>query len=126
MVQAALPAPGAADALLPAARAAGFGVIVHSVFGVEGSLAALEARAAADPAFRGAAVTGGDGDLDAALARRLLERALRAQPGRRRARLDVLARRAGAQNLAVVEAPQPEAAGPRRSTRLAAVRRPAG
>jgi len=47
VVQAATPAPGAPDALLPAARAAGFGVVLHSVFGVEGSLAALKARAAA-------------------------------------------------------------------------------
>ena len=89
-----LPAPGAPDALLPAARAAGFGVVLHSVFGVDGSLAALKARAAADPAFR-AAVTGGAGDLDRALARRLLARAFALNPGRRRPRLDVLARRAG-------------------------------
>ena len=83
VVQAATPAPGAADALLPAAKAAGFGVVLHSVFGVDGSLAALKARAAADPAFR-AAVTGETGgragDLDRALARRLLERALALNP----------------------------------------------
>ena len=49
VVQAATPEPGAPDALLPAARAAGFGVVLHSVFGVDASLAALKARAAADP-----------------------------------------------------------------------------
>ena len=79
VVQAALPAPGAPDALLPAARAAGFGVVVHSVFGVVGSLAALKAHAAADPAFR-AAATGGAGDPDRALARRLLARAFALNP----------------------------------------------
>jgi aryl-alcohol dehydrogenase-like predicted oxidoreductase len=79
VVQAALPSPGAPDALLPAARAAGFGAIVHSVFGIDGSLAALRARAAADPALA-AALTGGAGELDAALARRLLERAFARNP----------------------------------------------
>lgn len=79
VVQAETPAPGAADALLPAARAAGFGVVLHSVLGVDGSFATLRARTAADPAFR-EAVTGGAGDVDAALARRLLARAFALNP----------------------------------------------
>ncbi len=48
-VQAALPAPDEPDALLPAARAAGFGLLTHSVLGIDGAFAALRARAAADP-----------------------------------------------------------------------------
>jgi aryl-alcohol dehydrogenase-like predicted oxidoreductase len=109
VVQAAIPAPGAPDALLPAARAAGFGVVVHSVFGVAGSLAALKARAAADPEFR-AAVTGGAGDLDRALARRLLARAFALNPDG----VVLVSMFSGAsqmQNLAVAAAPpDPDAA----------------
>lgn len=76
-VQAALPAPGEADDLLPAARAAGFGTIVHSVLGIDGAFAALKARAAADPAFRASL---GEGELDAAVAARLLARAFALDP----------------------------------------------
>jgi aryl-alcohol dehydrogenase-like predicted oxidoreductase len=80
VVQAATPAPGEPDALLLAARAAGFGVVLHSVFGIDGSLAALAARATADPALR-AAVGGGVAEsLERVLARRLLERALALNP----------------------------------------------
>ena len=69
-VQAALPAPDEPDALLPAARAAGFGLLTHSVFGIDGAFAALKARAAADPAFRARVLDGaGEGALDAALGR---------------------------------------------------------
>jgi len=107
VVQAALPAPGAPDALLPAARAAGFGVVVHSVFGVAGSLAALKARAAADPEFR--AATGGAGDRDRALARLLLARAFALNPdGVVLASMFSDASRA--QNLAVAAAPPDPAA----------------
>jgi len=106
VVQAATPAPGAPDALLPAARAAGFGVVLHSVFGVEGSLAALKARAAADPGFR-AAVTGGAGDLDRALARRLLERALGLNP-EGVVLVSMFSAASRAENLAVAAAPLPE------------------
>ena len=109
VVQAAMPVLGAADALLPAARAAGFGVILHSVFGIEGSLAALKARAAADPAFR-AAVTGETGDVDQALARRLLERALARNPDGV-VLVSMFHEASLTQNLAVVGAPQPEDAG---------------
>ena len=105
VVQAATPAPGAPDDLLPAARAAGFGVVLHSVFGIDGSLAALKARAAADPAFR-AAVTGGAGDLDAALARRLLARALALNPGGI-VLASMFSERSRAANLAVADAPLP-------------------
>jgi aryl-alcohol dehydrogenase-like predicted oxidoreductase len=80
VVQAATPAPGAPDPLLPAAAAAGFGAVVHSVFGVEGSLAALKARAAADPGFR-AALGAGQGDPGRALGRALLARAFALNPG---------------------------------------------
>ena len=120
VVQAALPAPGAADALLPAARAAGFGAIVHSVFGVEGTFAALRARAAADPGFR-AAVTGGPGDLDRdldrALARRLLERAFARNPDGV-VLVSMFSEASRAQNLAVAAAPP--AADPGLLDRLAA------
>jgi aryl-alcohol dehydrogenase-like predicted oxidoreductase len=109
VVQAETPAPRAPDALLPAARAAGFGVILHSVFGVEGSLAALRTRAAADPSFR-AAVTGGAGDLDRALARRLLERAFARNPDGV-VLVSMFSEASRAQNLAVAEAPPPEDAG---------------
>ena len=78
----ALPAPGAPLGLLAEAAAAGFGCIVHSVFGVAGSFAALQARAAADPALRAALqARGGAGDPDAALGRLLLERAFAGNPG---------------------------------------------
>ena len=110
-VQAALPAPGAPDALLPAARAAGFGAIVHSVFGVEGTFAALRARAAADPGLR-AAVTGGDldRDLDRALARRLLERAFARNPDGV-VLVSMFSAASRAQNLAVAADPPPEDTG---------------
>lgn len=78
-VQVALPAPGAPDDLLPAARAAGFGTLVHSVLGIDGAFAALKARAAADAGFR-ASLGAGEGDLDAALAARLLARAFALAP----------------------------------------------
>jgi aryl-alcohol dehydrogenase-like predicted oxidoreductase len=118
VVQAALPPPGAAPgaapsaagALLPAARAAGFGAIVHSVFGVEGSLAALKARMAADEGLR-AAVTGGeDPDPDRALARRLLERAFALNPDGV-VLVSMFSAASRAQNLAVAAAPPPADAG---------------
>jgi aryl-alcohol dehydrogenase-like predicted oxidoreductase len=108
-VQAALPAPGAPDALLPAARSAGFGIVVHSVFGVDGSLAALKARAAADPRLA-AALTGGAGDLDRALARRLLERAFARNPDGV-VLVSMFAPASRAQNLAAAAAPPAEDPG---------------
>jgi aryl-alcohol dehydrogenase-like predicted oxidoreductase len=105
-VQAAITAPGEPGALLPAAKAAGFGVVLHSVFGIDGSLAALKARAAADPAFR-AAVTGGTGDLDGALARCLLERALAQNPDGV-VLVSMFSATSRARNLAIAEAPLPE------------------
>jgi len=106
VVQAAAPAPGAPDALLPAARTAGFGVVLHSIFGIEGSLAALKARAAADAGLR-AAVAGGAGDLDRALSRRLLERALGLNP-EGVVLVSMFSEASRAENLAVAGAPLPE------------------
>jgi len=81
-VQLALPPPGAPLSVLAAAAASGIGCIVHSVFGVAGSFAALKARAAADPALRAALpAEARAGDLDGALARLLLERAFACNPG---------------------------------------------
>jgi aryl-alcohol dehydrogenase-like predicted oxidoreductase len=105
VVQAALPAPEAPDPLLPAARAAGFGVVLHSVFGVDGSLAALRARAAADPALR--AALAGAGDLDRALGRRLLERAFARNPDGV-VLVSMFSEASRAANLAVARAPLPE------------------
>jgi aryl-alcohol dehydrogenase-like predicted oxidoreductase len=116
VVQAAVPAPGAPDALLPAARAASFGVVLHSVFGIDGSLAALQARAAADPALA-AALAGGAGELAAALARRLLERALALNPDGV-VLVSMFSAASRAQNLGVAAAPPPE--DPRLLDRLAA------
>ena len=81
VVQLALPAPGAPDEVLPRAAAAGFGRIVHSVFGVEGSFAALRTRAAADPALQEALTTqAGARNPDRALAQLMLERAFALVP----------------------------------------------
>ena len=93
------------------ARGGGGGLrrLLHSVFGVEGSLAALKARAAADPAFR-AAVTGRGGDVDQALARRLLERALARNPDGV-VLVSMFSEASRARNLAVAAAPLPEDAG---------------
>jgi aryl-alcohol dehydrogenase-like predicted oxidoreductase len=107
VVQAALPAPGAPDPLLPAAAAAGFGAIVHSVFGIEGSLAALKARAAAEPEFR--AALAGEGDLDQGLARRLLARAFALNPDGV-VLVSMFSDTSRAQNLAVAAAPPDPAA----------------
>jgi aryl-alcohol dehydrogenase-like predicted oxidoreductase len=117
VVQAPLPPPGEPDPLLPAAAAAGFGVVLHSVFGVEGSLAAMKARAAADPGFR-AALTGA-GDLDRALARRLLERAFARNPDGV-VLVSMFSPASRAENLAVAEAPPAE--DPDLLDRLAAAR----
>jgi aryl-alcohol dehydrogenase-like predicted oxidoreductase len=106
-VQAAVPPPGAPDPLLPAAAAAGFGAILHSVFGIEGSLAALKARAAAEPELR-AALAGED--LDRALARRLLARAIALNPDGV-VLVSMFSSTSRAQNLAVAAArPDPAAA----------------
>ena len=63
----------------------------------------LEARAAADPAFR-AAVTGGAGDLDAALSARLLARAFALNPDGV-VLVSMFSERSLAENRAVAEAP---------------------
>jgi aryl-alcohol dehydrogenase-like predicted oxidoreductase len=81
-VQVGLAPPGAAFDLPARAAAAGMGTIVHSVFGVSGSLAALRARAAADPGLAARLkAEAGEAELDAALGRLLLARALALNPG---------------------------------------------
>lgn len=80
-VQLALPPPGTAFPLPAAAAAAGLGCLVHSVFGVAGSLAGLEARAAAEPRLAAAIrAEAGLSDLAAAIAHLLLARALALNP----------------------------------------------
>ena len=112
VVQLALPDPGAPDTVFAAARAAGFGAVGHSVFGVEGALAALEARLAADPAAREEvfALAGTD-QPKAALGRLLLARAFALNPGGVVLASMVSARSRG-ENIAVAEGkgPEPEAA----------------
>jgi len=79
VAQMPVPAPGAPDAAGPAARAAGFGLVTHSVMGE--TLARLQARAAADPAFRDAVRAAAEiGETDAALAHLLLRRAFALNP----------------------------------------------
>ncbi len=80
-IQIALPAPGAPADPLPAARAGGMGAIVHSIFGVEGTLAALERRIARDPDARAEVLAAGGSDAPrVALGRLLLARALALNP----------------------------------------------
>lgn len=77
VVQIALPPPGGDTGLLAEARAAGFGVIVHSVLGIDGALA----RGATDPAAQAAAQAAtGLADPGAARARLLLIRAATLNP----------------------------------------------
>ena len=91
---------------------------MHSVFGVEGSLAALRARAAADPALPGGGdAAGTERDLDRALARRLLERAFARNPDGV-VLVSMFSEASRAQNLAVAAAPPP--ADPGLLDRLAA------
>ncbi len=85
VVQMALPAPGetgAGPAALAAARAAGMGRVVHSVLGVEGVRARLEARLGADPQARAEleAATGGSPPATG-LAALLVARAFALDPG---------------------------------------------
>jgi aryl-alcohol dehydrogenase-like predicted oxidoreductase len=109
VVQLALPAPGAPNEVLPRAAAAGFGRIVHSVFGVGGSFAALRSRAAADPEFREALTKqAGARNPDRALARLMLERAFALDPDGV-VLVSMFSETSQAQNLALAEA-VPEAA----------------
>jgi aryl-alcohol dehydrogenase-like predicted oxidoreductase len=80
VVQLALPDPGAGDAVFAAARAAGFGAIGHSVFGVEGALARLEARLAGSGRRDEILAAAGTDAPRAALARLLLRRAFEINP----------------------------------------------
>jgi aryl-alcohol dehydrogenase-like predicted oxidoreductase len=79
-IQLAMPAPGEETGVLAAARAARFGLITHSVFGVEGALERL-GRRAADPAVapRLREATG-IASPSRALARLLLARAFALNP----------------------------------------------
>ena len=79
VVQCAVPALGVPDRLLPAAEAAGVGAVLHSIFGIDGSLAALRARAAASPDFCDA-IPLGRADPERALGRALLARAFALNP----------------------------------------------
>jgi aryl-alcohol dehydrogenase-like predicted oxidoreductase len=115
-VQLAVPAPGAPADLLAEAAAAGFGTLVHSVFGVEGSFAALRARASADPDLR--AILGGAAGAevsDEVLARLLLERAFALNPGGV-VLVSMFSATSRRRNLAVAAAPPP--AGPSPLDRL--------
>jgi aryl-alcohol dehydrogenase-like predicted oxidoreductase len=80
-VQVGLAAPGAAFDLPARAAAAGAGCLVHSVFGIAGSLAGLKARAAADPALAARLVAeSGEPGVEAAVSRLLLARGLALNP----------------------------------------------
>jgi aryl-alcohol dehydrogenase-like predicted oxidoreductase len=108
VVQLPLPAPGRAAPVLAAAPRAGFGVIVHSVFGIAGERAL---RPPADPAClaRLGALTGGE-TQEAALTRLRLARAFALAPGGV-VLASMFTPRSRAENLATaMRAPDPEAA----------------
>lgn len=110
VIQAAAPAAGTPDPVFAAARAAGFGSIAHSVFGVDGALATLGARLARDPAAR-AEVTAATGieDPRAALAQALLARAFALNPDGL-VLVSMFSERSRAANLALADAaPDPAA-----------------
>jgi aryl-alcohol dehydrogenase-like predicted oxidoreductase len=77
VVQLPLPPPGADTAALAAVRAAGHGVIVHSVFG---GRAALERRLAGDQSLAARARSAGRGDAARGVGRLLIERAFALNP----------------------------------------------
>jgi aryl-alcohol dehydrogenase-like predicted oxidoreductase len=105
-VQLPLPPPGAEAGALTAARAAGLGTLVHSVFA--GGHAALERRMAAEPALAARARAAGQGDAGSGLARLLLARAFALNPdGVVLVSMASEARRAA--NLAVAADPPPAA-----------------
>ena len=81
VVQITMPEPGASDRIIAQAEAAGMGVIVHSVFGVDGALARLEARIGSDAEALAQvrAATGMDGSRSTA-ADLLLARAFALNP----------------------------------------------
>lgn len=115
-IQLALPAPGEGAPVLGAARAAGMGVLTHSVFGVEGALDTL-ARALESPKARAevlaAVATPGEGGLtdpEAALSRLLLARAFALNPSGV-VLVSMFSARSRAANLALADAaPDPAAA----------------
>lgn len=119
VVQLALPAPGGTAPVFAAATAAGFGAIGHSVFGVEGALAGLEARLAADPgAAAEVAAAAGTGDPQAALGRLLLGRAFAINPTGI-VLASMFSERSRSENLALAEA-EPDNAARALLDRLAA------
>lgn len=80
VVQIPLPPPGAFS-VLPEIRAAGLGIIVHSVFGLEADGASELHRLKADPALQAKVATiTGTSDLQVALARLRFSRALASVP----------------------------------------------
>ncbi len=109
-IQLALPGPGAGPGVIAQASAAGMGALTHSVFGVEGALATLEA-ALADPAAKAEVIAAaGIKDPKAALARLLLARAFALNPSGV-VLVSMFSERSRAANLALAdEAPDPAAA----------------
>jgi aryl-alcohol dehydrogenase-like predicted oxidoreductase len=104
-VQVALAPPGEASDLPARAAAAGLGTLLHSVFGVSGSLAALQARAAADPGLAAQLrAEASETDLAAALSRLLLARGLALNPGGV-VLVSMFSDRSRAANLALADAP---------------------
>ena len=107
---------GAAGARRPRPRprggtAAGFGAIAHSVFGVEGALAGLEGRLAADPQVRAEVLGAAGTDApQAALARLLLRRAFALNPTGI-VLVSMFSERSRSENLPLADA-APDAAGP--------------
>lgn len=109
VVQLAAPEPGAASGLAEAAGQGGFGVVLHSVFGVGGAFERLGRRLDADPAAaRRLAEAAGVAEPRAALARLLLGRALARNP-EALVLVSMFSARSRAANLAVLAAP-PDAA----------------
>jgi aryl-alcohol dehydrogenase-like predicted oxidoreductase len=109
VVQLPLPAPGAAAPVLSAAARAGFGTIVHSVFGIAGAGPAL--RPPADPEARARLLArAGTQTPEAALARLRLARAFALVPDGV-VLASMFSDRSRAENLAVAaRVPDPEAA----------------
>lgn len=118
VVQMAAPAPGesagerpggAGAGVLEAARAAGLGAVLHSVLGVEGALARLEARVGRDASARAEVLAAtGLSEPRAALARLLVERAFALNP-EGVVLVSMFSERARSANLALAEGlPDPE------------------
>jgi aryl-alcohol dehydrogenase-like predicted oxidoreductase len=105
VVQVPLPWPGLPETVVGRARAAGFGCIIHSVFGVDGALAALRHRVAASPNLRDELMRrAGTASPGQALPRLLLQRALACNPDGV-VLVSMFSRSSREQNLAVASQP---------------------